>query len=128
MIQEPIVDVDVAKDHGLSKDEYEKIIKILHREPNYVELGIFSVMWSEHCSYKSSIKMLKTLPREGGRLLVGAGEENAGLVDLGDGLATAFKIESHNHPSAVEPYEGLLPELEVLCGIYSPWELAPLHL
>ena len=80
--------------------------EILEREPNYVELGIFSVMWSEHCSYKSSIKMLKTLPRSGGKLLVDAGEENAGMVDLGDGLATAFKIESHNHPSAVEPYEG----------------------
>ena len=106
MIKEPIIDLDVAKEHGLSKDEFEKIIEILKREPNYVELGIFSVMWSEHCSYKSSIKMLKTLPREGGRLLVEAGEENAGLVDLGDGLATAFKIESHNHPSAVEPYEG----------------------
>ena len=96
----------MAKEHGLSEEEYSKILEILGRKPNYVELGIFSVMWSEHCSYKSSIKMLKTLPREGGRLLVGAGEENAGLVDLGDGIATAFKIESHNHPSAVEPYEG----------------------
>ncbi|SVD38974.1 uncharacterized protein METZ01_LOCUS391828, partial [marine metagenome] len=106
MIQEPVIDLSVAKEHGLSEREYSKIIEILGREPNFVELGIFSVMWSEHCSYKSSIKMLKTLPREGGCLLVGAGEENAGLVDLGDGLATAFKIESHNHPSAVEPYEG----------------------
>ena len=106
MIQEPVIDLSFAKEHGLSKEEYTKILEILGREPNYVELGIFSVMWSEHCSYKSSIKMLKTLPREGNRLLVEAGEENAGLVDLGDGLATAFKIESHNHPSAVEPYEG----------------------
>ncbi len=106
MIQEPTIDLDVAKEHGLSESEYEHIKQILGRNPNYVELGIFSVMWSEHCSYKSSIKMLKTLPRDGGRLLVSAGEENAGLVDLGDGLATAFKIESHNHPSAVEPYEG----------------------
>ena len=96
----------MAREHGLSDDEFNRILEILGREPNYVELGIFSVMWSEHCSYKSSIKMLKTFPREGGRLLVKAGEENAGLVDLGDGLATAFKIESHNHPSAVEPYEG----------------------
>ncbi len=96
----------MAKEHGLSDDEFNRILEILGREPNYVELGIFSVMWSEHCSYKSSIKMLKTFPREGSRLLVEAGEENAGLVDLGDGLATAFKIESHNHPSAVEPYEG----------------------
>ena len=101
MIQEKVIDLSIAKEHGLSEREYSKIIEILGREPNFVELGIFSVMWSEHCSYKSSIKMLKTLPREGGRLLVGAGEENAGLVDLGDGLATAFKIESHNHPSAV---------------------------
>ena len=106
MIQEPVIDLSFAKEHGLSEEEYTKILEILGREPNYVELGIFSVMWSEHCSYKSSIKMLKTLPREGNRLLVEAGEENAGLVDLGDGLAIAFKIESHNHPSAVEPYEG----------------------
>ena len=106
MIKEPVIDLKMAKEHGLSDDEFNRILEILGREPNYVELGIFSVMWSEHCSYKSSIKMLKTLPREGGRLLVEAGEENAGLVDLGDGLATAFKIESHNHPSAVEPYEG----------------------
>ena len=106
MIKEPVIDLQMAKEHGLSENEFNRILEILGREPNYVELGIFSVMWSEHCSYKSSIKMLKTFPREGGRLLVEAGEENAGLVDLGDGLATAFKIESHNHPSAVEPYEG----------------------
>ena len=74
--------------------------------PTYTELGIFSVMWSEHCSYKNSILEIKKLPRSGGRLLVSAGEENAGLVDIGDGLAVAFKIESHNHPSAVEPYQG----------------------
>ena len=96
----------IIREHGISEDEYAKILKILNRKPRFVELGIFSVMWSEHCSYKSSIKMLKTLPRSGGKLLVDAGEENAGLVDLGDGLATSFKIESHNHPSAVEPYEG----------------------
>ena len=106
MIKEPVIDLQLAREHGLSEDEFNRILEILGREPNYVELGIFSVMWSEHCSYKSSIKMLKTFPREGSRLLVEAGEENAGLVDLGDGLATAFKIESHNHPSAVEPYEG----------------------
>ncbi|MBC8197471.1 MAG: phosphoribosylformylglycinamidine synthase subunit PurL [Candidatus Marinimicrobia bacterium] len=100
------VDLDVAIEHGLSKSEYEYILEILGRTPTYVEIGIFSVMWSEHCSYKSSIKLLKTLPRDGGKLLVEAGEENAGLVDIGDNLALAFKIESHNHPSAVEPYEG----------------------
>ena len=102
----PVINDEIVKEHGLSLSEYDNIKDILGREPNYVELGIFSVMWSEHCSYKSSIKMLKTLPRSGGRLLVDAGEENAGMVDLGDDLATAFKVESHNHPSAVEPYEG----------------------
>ena len=105
-IKYPDIDNDIIKEHGISKNEYLEIKEILGREPNYVELGIFSVMWSEHCSYKSSIKMLKTLPRSGGKLLVEAGEENAGLVDLGDKLAVAFKIESHNHPSAVEPYQG----------------------
>lgn len=102
----PVITDDIISEHGISKEEYTKIVKILKRTPSFVELGIFSVMWSEHCSYKSSIKMLKTLPRSGGKLLVDAGEENAGLVDLGNGLATSFKIESHNHPSAVEPYEG----------------------
>ena len=106
LLDSPKIDLDVAIEHGLNEAEFDLIYDILNRPPNYVELGIFSVMWSEHCSYKSSIKMIKTLPRSGGKLLVGAGEENAGLVDLGDGLATAFKIESHNHPSAVEPYEG----------------------
>ncbi len=103
---EPTVDLDLALEHGLTKEEYERILKILGRTPSYTELGIYSVMWSEHCSYKNSIAVLKTLPRSGARLLVGAGEENAGLVDIGDGLAVAFKIESHNHPSAVEPYQG----------------------
>ncbi|MGE5846653.1 MAG: phosphoribosylformylglycinamidine synthase subunit PurL [Ignavibacteria bacterium] len=104
--EEPIVTPELAEEHGLIKEEYERILKILGRVPTFTELGIFSVMWSEHCSYKNSIALLKTLPRSGGRLLVGAGEENAGLVDIGDGLAVAFKIESHNHPSAVEPYQG----------------------
>lgn len=103
---EPEVTPELANEHGLNKEEYERILKILGRTPTFTELGIFSVMWSEHCSYKNSIALLKTLPREGGKLLVGAGEENAGLVDIGDGLAVAFKIESHNHPSAVEPYQG----------------------
>jgi phosphoribosylformylglycinamidine synthase len=105
-MKEQEVTLQLALDHGLTEEEFEKIKKILGREPNFTELGIFSVMWSEHCSYKNSIALLKTLPRDGGRLLVGAGEENAGLVDIGDGLAVAFKIESHNHPSAVEPYQG----------------------
>ncbi|MFZ1845575.1 MAG: AIR synthase related protein, partial [Saprospiraceae bacterium] len=100
------VNVETAKNLGLTAEEFEKIIEIMGREPNFNELSIYSVMWSEHCSYKNSIKYLKTLPREGKKLLVAAGEENAGLVDIGDGLACAFKIESHNHPSALEPYQG----------------------
>jgi phosphoribosylformylglycinamidine synthase len=103
---EPLPTLETAKGLGLTADEFEKIKDILGRTPNFTELSIYSVMWSEHCSYKNSILQLKTLPREGGRLLVGAGEENAGLVDIGDGLACAFKIESHNHPSAIEPYQG----------------------
>ena len=100
------VDKEVAAQLGLSQDEFNKIVEILGRVPNFTELSIYSVMWSEHCSYKNSIKYLKTLPRAGGRLLVAAGEENAGLVDIGGGMACAFKIESHNHPSAIEPYQG----------------------
>ncbi|WP_337865081.1 phosphoribosylformylglycinamidine synthase subunit PurL [Ignavibacterium sp.] len=105
-MKEPEVTFELAQEHGLIKEEWEKILKILGRTPTFTELGIFSVMWSEHCSYKNSIAQLKTLPRSGGRLLVAAGEENAGLIDIGDDLAVAFKIESHNHPSAVEPYQG----------------------
>src|SRR5437868_2454635 len=97
---------ETAKQLGLLPEEFERIKQILGRTPNFNELSIYSVMWSEHCSYKNSIKWLKTLPRKGKHLLVEAGEENAGLVDLGDGLACAFKIESHNHPSALEPYQG----------------------
>ncbi len=104
--KEPAVDLALALQHGLTEEEYDQIIKHLGRTPTYTELGVYSVMWSEHCSYKNSIALLKTLPRSGGRLLVGAGEENAGLVDIGGGLAVCFKIESHNHPSAVEPYQG----------------------
>ncbi|MFN4081065.1 MAG: phosphoribosylformylglycinamidine synthase subunit PurL, partial [Saprospiraceae bacterium] len=105
-IAEPTPTVETAKKLGLSADEFQKIHEILGRAPNFTELSIYSVMWSEHCSYKNSILQLKTLPRSGSRLLVGAGEENAGLVDIGGGLACAFKIESHNHPSAIEPYQG----------------------
>jgi phosphoribosylformylglycinamidine synthase subunit PurL len=104
--KDPKVTLELALEHGLLKEEYDRINAILGRVPTFTELGIFSVMWSEHCSYKNSIAQLKTLPRKGPHLLVEAGEENAGLVDIGDGLAVAFKIESHNHPSAVEPYQG----------------------
>jgi phosphoribosylformylglycinamidine synthase II len=103
---EPEVTLKLVKEHGLNAEEYEMIRKILGRKPTYTELGIFSVMWSEHCSYKNSIALIKTLPRDGECLLAKAGEENAGAVDIGDGLAVIFKMESHNHPSAVEPYQG----------------------
>lgn len=106
LFSEHKVDLDVALSLGLTEEEYHKILEKLNRVPTYTEIGIFSVMWSEHCSYKNSILQLKTLPRSGGRLLVEAGEENAGLVDIGDGYAIAFKIESHNHPSAIEPFQG----------------------
>jgi len=102
----PDVTLDAALDHGLTEQEYDWIVGRLGRTPTFVELGIYSVMWSEHCSYKNSLRLLKTLPNEGEQLLVQAGEENAGLVDIGEGLGVAFKIESHNHPSAVEPYQG----------------------
>ena len=94
--------VEVAQKLGLTAEEFDKIVEIMGRNPNFTELSIFSVMWSEHCSYKNSITYLKKLPRKGDHLLVEAGEENAGLVDIGGGLACAFKIESHNHPSAIE--------------------------
>lgn len=100
------VTVDTAKELGLLPEEFEMIKQIMGREPNFTELSIFAVMWSEHASYKNSIKWIKTLPRKGEAILAEAGTENAGLVDLGDGLACAFKIESHNHPCAVEPYQG----------------------
>ncbi|TND02081.1 MAG: phosphoribosylformylglycinamidine synthase II [Bacteroidetes bacterium] len=98
--------VETAEKLGLRPEEFRKITEILGRTPNFTELSIYSVMWSEHCSYKNSISWLKTLPKDGPHMLAKAGEENAGLVDIGDGLACAFKIESHNHPSALEPYQG----------------------
>lgn len=98
--------VDTAKKLGLLPEEFDKIKSILGRDPNFTELSIFSVMWSEHCSYKNSIVWLKTLPKDSDKMLAKAGEENAGLIDIGDGLACSFKIESHNHPSALEPYQG----------------------
>ena len=95
----------IAAEHGLTPEEYARIQKILRRDPNFTELGIFSVMWSEHCSYKSSRVHLKRLPTQGKRVVQGPGE-NAGVVDIGDGLCAVFKIESHNHPSFVEPFQG----------------------
>src|SRR6187397_275944 len=99
------MDRAVLDQHGLKPEEYDRIVKALGREPNLTELGLFSVMWSEHCSYKSSRVHLRTLPTEGSRVVQGPGE-NAGAVDIGDGLAAVFKIESHNHPSFIEPYQG----------------------
>jgi phosphoribosylformylglycinamidine synthase II len=103
---DPVVTPELVARHGLQPDEFERIKKILGREPNFTELGIFSVMWSEHCSYKNSRRELKKFPTSGPNILVKAGEENAGVVDIGDGWAIAFKIESHNHPSAIEPFQG----------------------
>ena len=100
-----MIDQATIDAHGLTADEYQRVLDVLGREPNLTELGIFSVMWSEHCSYKSSRLHLRTLPTEGSRVLQGPGE-NAGAVDIGDGLAAVFKIESHNHPSFIEPYQG----------------------
>ena len=102
---QPTLTTALVASHGLTPEEYQKILKILGREPTYTELGVFSVMWSEHCSYKSSRHYLKLLPTEGPRVLQGP-DENAGVVDIGDGLAVAFKMESHNHPSFIEPYQG----------------------
>ncbi|MEC8776276.1 MAG: phosphoribosylformylglycinamidine synthase subunit PurL, partial [Pseudomonadota bacterium] len=101
----PAITPEIVAEHGLTPDEYQTVLDIMGREPNMTELGIFSVMWSEHCSYKSSRKWLKTLPTEGPQVIQGPGE-NAGVVDIGDGRAAVFKIESHNHPSFIEPYQG----------------------
>ena len=106
MSADPAITPELIAEHGLTPEEYERIQEIVGREPNFTELGIFSVMWSEHCSYKNTRALLKGFPVESPRVLVGAGEENAGILDIGDDLAISFKIESHNHPSAVEPFQG----------------------
>ena len=100
-----IVNEKIAIDHGLKKEEYQKICELLKRTPNITELGIFSAMWNEHCSYKSSRLHLKKLPTKGKQVIQGPGE-NAGVIDIGDNDAIVFKIESHNHPSFIEPYQG----------------------
>ena len=105
MTQDPEITEDLIDAHGISPDEYANILRILNRAPNFTELGIFSAMWNEHCSYKSSKKWLRTLPTEGPQVICGPGE-NAGIVDIGDGQALVFKMESHNHPSYIEPYQG----------------------
>ncbi|MBC7828716.1 MAG: phosphoribosylformylglycinamidine synthase subunit PurL, partial [Chitinophagaceae bacterium] len=100
------ITLKTAKQLRLTEEEFELIKVKLGRIPNFNELCSFSAMWSEHCSYKNSIKWLKTLPRDGEKMLVKAGDENAGLMDIGDGYGVVFKIESHNHPSAIEPFQG----------------------
>src|SRR5439155_24764810 len=102
---DPVVTPEVVAQHGLTPEEFERIKKILGRERNFTELGIFSVMWSEHCSYKNSRKELTKFPTGCPNILVRAGEQNAGVVDIGDGSAVALKMESHNHPSSIEPFE-----------------------
>lgn len=105
-MSEPVITPELVAKHNLTPEEYAHAREILGRTPSYTELGIFSVMWSEHCSYKNTRPLLKTFPTKSPKILVGAGEENAGIIDIGDGIAIAFKIESHNHPSAVEPFQG----------------------
>ncbi|WP_135504961.1 phosphoribosylformylglycinamidine synthase subunit PurL [Roseovarius aestuariivivens] len=104
-MQEPAITPELIEAHGLKPDEYDRILEILGRKPSFTELGIFSAMWNEHCSYKSSKKWLRTLPTDGPQVICGPGE-NAGVVDIGDGQAVVFKMESHNHPSYIEPYQG----------------------
>jgi hypothetical protein len=111
---------EIAAEHGVTAEEYARIQKILGRDPNITELGIFSVMWSEHCSYKSSKVHLKRLPTRGKLVVQGPGE-NAGVVDIGDGLVAAFKIESHNHPSYVSHFRARLLVSAGSCAIFSPW-------
>ena len=101
-----VATLEQAVELGLLPEEFEMIKEVLGRTPNFTETAVYSVMWSEHCSYKNSIHWLKKLPKDGPHMLVKAGEENAGLVDIGEGLGCVFKIESHNHPSALEPYQG----------------------
>jgi phosphoribosylformylglycinamidine synthase len=103
---EPAITKDIIAKHGLTDEEYARIQGILGRDPNITELGVFSVMWSEHCSYKNTKRELRKFPTTGPLVLVKAGEENAGVIDIGDGWAVAFKMESHNHPSAIEPFQG----------------------
>ena len=105
-MSEPKITPELIEKHGITPEEYDRILEILGRQPSFTELGIFSVMWSEHCSYKNTRPLLKSFPTRSEKVMVAAGEENAGILDIGDGLAVAFKIESHNHPSAVEPFQG----------------------
>ena len=122
--REPTITPEVLREHGITTEGYDHILKSLGHAPTFTELGIFSVMWSEHCSYKSSRVHLKRLPTRS-RLVVQGPGENAGIIDIGDGWACAFKIESHNHPSFIEPFQGPLPGSAVFCAISSPWARGP---
>src|SRR5215510_12297224 len=102
---DPLITPALISEHGLTTEEFERLVAMLGREPTFTELGIVSALWSEHCSYKHSRPLLRSLPTQAPHVLQGPGE-NAGVISIGDGLAVAFKIESHNHPSAVEPYQG----------------------
>ena len=115
-----VITPETIEAHQLTGPEYDKIVSLLGREPTYTELGIFSVMWSEHCSYKSSRVHLKKLPTRSKLVLQGPGE-NAGIIDIGDGYAIAFKIESHNHPSFIEPFRARLRAWAGSCATFSPW-------
>ena len=122
---EPTVNLELARSFGLNEEEFESIGRIMGRTPTYTELGIFSVLWSEHCSYKNSKPLLKLLPTRAPQVLQGPGE-NAGIVDIGDGLGVAMKVESHNHPSAIEPTRVRPPASAASCGTFSPWGPGPL--
>ena len=121
------ITAQTAEQLRLTAEEFEMIKQKLGRTPNFTELCTFSAMWSEHCSYKNSIKWLKTLPREGGRMLVAAGEENAGLMDMGNGFGVVFKIESHNHPSALNHSRAPQPALVAFIVIFLQWVHVQLH-
>src|ERR1700689_3736922 len=136
--KEPTITPEVLRDHGISAEEYDRLLKSLGREPTFTELGIFSVMWSEHCSYKSSRVHLKRLPTHSRRVVQGPGE-NAGIIDIGDGWACAFKIESHNHPSFIEPFQGaatgvggILPDIFTMgarpIAVMDAIRFGPLHI
>ena len=117
----------MLKDHNINNQEYKMILEIMGREPNILELGIFSVMWSEHCSYKSTKKWLKTLPTTGKKVICGPGE-NAGIVDIGDNDAIVFKMESHNHPSFIEPYQGAATGVGGIMRTFLQWVLDQLQI
>ena len=124
-MQEPAITPELIANHGLKPDEYDLILEIIGREPTFTELGIFSAMWNEHCSYKSSKKWLRTLPTDGPQVICGPGE-NAGIVDIGDGDAVVFKMESHNHPSYIETLSGRGNRgWRHSCVTCSPWARGP---